>query len=161
MIETTPTLGFSEAINAAASKIFQIKGRSRRSEFWWTHMIVYITTVTLTPFVGSILSMLTIPLKIRRLHDTGRSGWWWGVGALIKVCFFISILYDAAMLAMNGHDVTEYETIFMNTVVLKYILFLMGIAIYDIIFLILCCFDSETTENKYGPSPKYVEKDII
>ena len=52
MIETTPTLGFSEAINAAASKIFQIKGRSRRSEFWWTHMIVYITTVTLTPFVG-------------------------------------------------------------------------------------------------------------
>ena len=161
MIETTSPLGFSEAINAAASKIFQIKGRSRRSEFWWTHMIVYITTVTLTPFVGSILSILTIPLKIRRLHDTGRSGWWWGVGALIKVFLFISLFYDAVMLAINGYDVTEYETIFMNTLVLKYILIVMCIGIYDIIFLILCCFDSEPTENKYGPSPKYIEKEII
>ena len=30
-----------------------------------------------------------------------------------------------------------------------------------IVLLILCCIDSEKEENKYGPSPKYVEKEII
>lgn len=75
MTKATPSLEFSNAINLAASRIFECKGRSRRSEFWWTQLLVYIATIALTPFVGSILRILTIPLTIRRLHDTGRSGW--------------------------------------------------------------------------------------
>lgn len=74
MAIATPSLGFVEALNAATSKIFQMKGRSRRSEFWWTQLLVIISGILLTPIIGNILSLLTIPLKVRRLHDVGRSG---------------------------------------------------------------------------------------
>ena len=80
----TPSLTFSEATNKATNDIFKISGRSRRSEFWWTMGVVYLVNVFLTPFIGTILSLLAIPLKIRRLHDVGKSGWWWGWGFIIK-----------------------------------------------------------------------------
>ncbi|MBR5324684.1 MAG: DUF805 domain-containing protein [Muribaculaceae bacterium] len=163
MIETTPSLGFTEAINAAASKIFQIKGRSRRSEFWWTHMIVYLLSTALTPvpIFGGILNLLVIPLKIRRLHDTGRSAWWWGIGALIKISFVVYILYSSAKLALNGYEFEDYDSFVFEYIVLKGILFIGAIAIYDVFLLILCCIDSDKGENKYGPSPKYIDKEIV
>ena len=65
----TPSLTFSEATNKATNDIFKISGRSRRSEFWWTMGVVYLVNVFLTPFIGTILSLLAIPLKIRRLGD--------------------------------------------------------------------------------------------
>ena len=73
-----PSLGFSEAVNKAASDIFKFEGRSRRSEYWWSMVIVSLVGIVLTPLFGFVLNLLTIPLTFRRLHDTGRSGWWWG-----------------------------------------------------------------------------------
>ena len=89
MVTTTPSLGFVEALNASTKKIFQMKGRSRRSEFWWTQLLVIILTIFLTPIVGCILSLLTIPLKVRRLHDIGKSGWWLAINILLNVFLFI------------------------------------------------------------------------
>lgn len=37
-----PQLGFTEALGAACKKVTQFKGRSRRSEFWWTYLAVGI-----------------------------------------------------------------------------------------------------------------------
>ncbi len=165
MIEATPSLEFSKAINLAASRIFECKGRSRRSEFWWTQLLVYIATIALTPFVGSILRILTIPLTIRRLHDTGRSGWWWGFGALLKFAFVIYILYSIAKVALGGYDFTTIDEDFNNIpeseifLVIKFVIGIIIIAIYDIVLLILCCIDSDKGENKYGPSPKYVAEE--
>jgi uncharacterized membrane protein YhaH (DUF805 family) len=159
MIQTTPSLGFSDAINASTSKIFQCKGRSRRSEFWWTQLLVYIVSFVLTPIVGCLLDLLTIPLTIRRLHDSGRSGWWWGIGALLKVGFIVFLCYDIVMAIINEDNLVGYEDQLAMTLILKYGVFSIAIAIYQVVLLILCCLDSEQTENKYGVSPKYVEKE--
>lgn len=43
-IIASPQLGFSEALNASTSKIFQFTGRSRRSEFWWTQVLVFLVS---------------------------------------------------------------------------------------------------------------------
>ena len=149
MIQVTPSLGFSDAINASISKIFQFQGRSRRSAFWWTQLLVYIVSFILTPIVGILLDLLTIPLTFRRLHDTGRSGWWWGIGALLKLAFIIFFGYDCIMTIMNSQQIIN--------LLLKYGIFAIVIGIYQIVLLILCCFDSEQFENKYGASPKYVD----
>ena len=101
MIQTTQSLGFSDAINASTSRIFQFKGRSRRSEFWWTQLLVLVVSCVLTPFVGSILELLMIPLTFRRLHDSGHSGWWWGALALLKFAFIVYICFDIAMVIVN------------------------------------------------------------
>jgi len=87
-----PTLSFSEALNASTSKIFDCKGRSRRSEFWWSYLAAFVLSAVL-PFLSPLLMLATIPLTIRRLHDTGRSGWWWGVGALLNVGIFIMVFF--------------------------------------------------------------------
>ncbi len=157
MIQATPSLGFVEAINASTSKLFQFQGRSRRSEFWWTQLLVYGVSLVLTPFVGGVLGLLTIPLTFRRLHDTGRSGWWWGVGALLMLVFFIILGYDCVMAIMNAENLEDFDSYLAIGLLLKYGILTIVIGVYQVVLLVLCCLDSDQSENQYGPSPKYVD----
>ncbi|MCD8310746.1 MAG: DUF805 domain-containing protein [Prevotellaceae bacterium] len=129
----------------------QVRGRARRSEFWWTMLLIYVISIVLPP-VGWLLNLLAIPLTIRRLHDTGRSGWWWGIGALMLLAFFISFIYDLIMAIAGGESDELYLALF-----LKFGLYLFIIFIYQIVLFVFCCIDSERHTNKYGASPKYVE----
>ena len=73
------------------------EGRARRAEFWWFNLVLYginIVIVVLGAVLGEFLAVLetvsTVVLWIhglalllpqlavtaRRLHDTGKSGWW-------------------------------------------------------------------------------------
>lgn len=156
MAIATPSLGFVEALNAATSKIFQMKGRSRRSEFWWTQLLVIISGILLTPIIGNILSLLTIPLKVRRLHDVGRSGWWVAISLILNIFSFIfvcaiTIKYFVSAIYSNYFD-------FSASLLLNYLVFGIIVWIYNIIMLVFYCMDSKPDTNAYGPSPKYVEE---
>jgi uncharacterized membrane protein YhaH (DUF805 family) len=152
MIEK-PSLTFSEALNKATNDIFMISGRSRRSEFWWTMGVVYLVNVFLTPFIGTILSLLAIPLKIRRLHDVGKSGWWWGVCAILQTIVVAFFLYDLIILIINDSSSLAQSVIW--AFILKYLALWVFILIYKLILFIFYCMDSEPYANKYGDSPKY------
>ena len=156
MAIATPSLEFVEALNAATSKIFQMKGRSRRSEFWWTQLLVIISGILLTPIIGNILSLLTIPLKVRRLHDVGRSGWWVAISLILNIFSFIfvcaiTIKYFVSAIYSNYFD-------FSASLLLNYLVFGIIVWIYNIIMLVFYCMDSKPDTNAYGPSPKYVEE---
>ena len=155
-ITSTPSLGFSEALNSATSKVFQFEGRSRRSEYWWTMAIVYLVSIILTPFVGFVLSILTIPLAFRRLHDTGRSGWWWGGCAILQGIVIVLFVYDIIMAYFNAGNMYGYGDEIIWAFLLKYSLLSLLIVIYKIVLLAFCCIDSEPYENDYGESPKYI-----
>ncbi|MGB0738162.1 MAG: DUF805 domain-containing protein [Ilumatobacteraceae bacterium] len=57
-------------------------GRATRPEYWWFFLANLILSVVLgfLPFIGNVYSLGTllpgIAVAMRRLHDTGRSGWW-------------------------------------------------------------------------------------
>lgn len=74
-------LEFMEALKLSFNRLSDIKGRSRRSEFWWFALAVCLgsTVLAFIPFIGwlisLVLSILSIPVAIRRLHDVGKSGW--------------------------------------------------------------------------------------
>lgn len=164
MKKNIPALSFSEALNASTSKIFQIQGRARRSEYWWTQLAVCMTNIVLTPFIGFILNLLTIPLTIRRLHDTGRSGWWWGIGVLLNFSYIIYILiliFDFVISTnYTGADfdaLSNSQSYEMVSVIIKCTVSGFLVGIYQIILLIMLCLDSEPEPNKYGASPKYAE----
>ena len=157
-ITATPSLGFSEAINKAASNIFKFEGRSRRSEYWWTMIIVYLVSILLTPLAGGILSLLTIPLTFRRLHDTGRSGWWWGGCAILQGIVIVLFVYDMIMAYLNADNMYGYGDDIMWAFLLKYSLLSLLIVIYKIVLIVFYCIDSEPDENIYGESPKYSYK---
>jgi len=154
-IVTTPQLGFFEALNASTSKIFRFTGRSRRSEYWWTMLLVFLVSIVLTPFAGFVVDLFTIPLTFRRLHDTGRSGWWYGICFMLKFLFVICLISDVAMLVVHPYNLIGYEAETALTLVLKYLIYIGIISVYQVILVVFMCLDSEQKENKYGESPKY------
>ncbi len=106
---------FSESISTCYRKYASISGRATRSEYWWFYLFTLLASFVLGFILGflsvaggSDLSLLisvlisffifTIPqftAGIRRLHDTGRSGWnyLWTlipfIGGLIVLYFLI------------------------------------------------------------------------
>jgi len=160
-----PQLSFSEAFNSATSRIFDFSGRSRRSEFWWVMALVYAVNIFLTPILGFFLELLTVPLSFRRLHDTGRSGWWCGVSLILRFGFVAAVLYDVISYLLhilglaNVSRLYDYDTYGMIGNILamyaKYGLWGLAIIVYQLVLLVFYCLDSEVEENDYGESPKY------
>ena len=73
-----PQLDFMQAVQLSISRISDMSGRSRRSEFWWTMLAISLCCIVLNfiPYVGHVaiiaLWVCSVPLMARRLHDTGR-----------------------------------------------------------------------------------------
>ena len=97
-------MGFGEAIKSFWSKYATFKGRSRRSEYWFIQLFLILTNLAVAAIdlvlmngdvdrfianggggiVGLIWILVTIvpalAVLVRRLHDTGKSGWWALIG---------------------------------------------------------------------------------
>jgi uncharacterized membrane protein YhaH (DUF805 family) len=82
---------FGSAISTCFSKYATFNGRASKSEFWWwmlfvvmVHIAAAIITSAISPETGSMLTGLLslglflpgLAVQVRRLHDTGHSGWW-------------------------------------------------------------------------------------
>ncbi len=165
-----PQVGFKEAAVNACKKMFQFKGRIRRSEYWWGVLAITIAAfvLSLIPIIGQIAILFVgiagIAMIFRRLHDTGRSGWWWGcsccLGIIAGVLFFSSIDFQAYMAAASSSDMSAMMNVITSgltggtgiAALLLYIArMVLGLAIF--VFTLL---DSQPEANKYGDSPKYV-----
>ncbi|MDT9689055.1 DUF805 domain-containing protein [Streptomyces sp. P9(2023)] len=83
-------------------------GRARRQEYWMymlfnliAYIVVAVVDVVLTtqPLLTGIYALgvflPTLGVTVRRLHDTGRSGWWILIGAIPLVGFIILIVFYA------------------------------------------------------------------
>ena len=113
-------MGFISAIQTSLRKYVTFSGRASRSEFWWFMLFNLLcligsaiisaqidpSAVTATtgegsvnfevnsPVSGIIMLLLTLPtisVTVRRLHDTARSGWWYFI-ALIPLIGQILLL---------------------------------------------------------------------
>jgi len=84
---------FMDAMKSGVSNSFSLSGRSSRSEYWWFvlgggifNILCTVLAVSIDVGLIALLPFVLIPaaitLVVRRLHDVGKSGWW----------FFISII---------------------------------------------------------------------
>jgi uncharacterized membrane protein YhaH (DUF805 family) len=77
-------------------------GRAQRAEFWWfvlVHLIIAAVlswvSETLSTIYGLAVLLPAIGVSIRRLHDTGRTGWWLllsfipVIGTIILIVFYV------------------------------------------------------------------------
>jgi uncharacterized membrane protein YhaH (DUF805 family) len=69
--------------NMTTAAYAQFSGRASRSEYWWFYLFTLLATAVadrLSGTVGNIASLVfflpSLALAARRLHDVGRSGWW-------------------------------------------------------------------------------------
>jgi uncharacterized membrane protein YhaH (DUF805 family) len=108
-------LGFSEALRSFWGNYRNFKGRARRSEYWLIQLFLVVTNLAaaVIDFVlmngdverfianggGGIVGLIwilativpAVAVLVRRLHDTGRSGWWALIG-FVPVAGAIALL---------------------------------------------------------------------
>ena len=90
-------------------KYVDFNGRARRTEFWMFNLISVIISFllafidmqvikrpnTLAALYSLAVLLPAIAVSVRRLHDTGRSGWWYllilvpCIGALVLLFWFV------------------------------------------------------------------------
>lgn len=161
-IEAKPMLSFTEALKESTSNVFRFTGRARRSEYWWTMLVVCLAELILN-FCGILsvlnifLSLAVIPLTFRRLHDTGRSGWWWGVGAIMKGVFIVVLLVKVMKVALGSYndESDDFDDAIVFAMIGEYLIYTLIICLYHLVLLIFLCLDGSREENRYGASPKY------
>ena len=95
-------MGFIEAIQTVFSKYAVFSGRARRSEYWYFALFCYVISFILgyvsQTFNWVFLIATFVPqlaVGVRRMHDSGRSGWnllW----ALLPIVGVFIVLYFLA-----------------------------------------------------------------
>ena len=110
-------MGFGEAVKSFWSKYATFKGRSRRSEYWFIQLFLVLTNLAVAAIdlilmngdvdrfianggggiVGLIWILVTIvpalAVLVRRLHDTGKSGWWVLIGFVPLVGSIVLLVF--------------------------------------------------------------------
>jgi uncharacterized membrane protein YhaH (DUF805 family) len=65
------------------AKFVDFSGRAPRSEYWWFYLTVMVNLIIANLIGGArgtlmvlVLWVPSLAVSVRRLHDTGKSGWW-------------------------------------------------------------------------------------
>ena len=100
----------------AFKKFADFSGRAQREEYWMFilfYLIFYIILMTIdimagTAVLAAIFSLVmlvpSISVAARRLHDTGRTGWW----QLIILLPLIGAIVLLVFLVQDSHDENAY-----------------------------------------------------
>lgn len=98
-------MSFSEAVKDGFDHYAKFDGRASRPSFWWWVLFVIIVSVVanildaaidaqIFTFIVSLGLLLPgLSKAIRRLHDTGRSGWWVLIGLIPLIGFIVLLIF--------------------------------------------------------------------
>jgi uncharacterized membrane protein YhaH (DUF805 family) len=89
------------------SNMFTLRGRASRSAFWWFFLLQAVASAIIgwiydasTPagivlyiVVALPLLIASIFLAVRRLHDSGRTGWWWWIGFIPVIGTIVLLVF--------------------------------------------------------------------
>jgi uncharacterized membrane protein YhaH (DUF805 family) len=110
-------MDFQTALRSFWTRYRDFRGRSRRSEYWFIQLFLVVTNIAVAiidlalmgwdvdrfiangggGIVGLVWILVTIvpalAVLVRRLHDTGKSGWWALVGFLPLVGAVVLLVF--------------------------------------------------------------------
>lgn len=93
---------------------------------------------------GLALFIPQLAVTVRRLHDTGKSGWWLLVYYIVIICAATVLSLTAVKATMDGNELVEWP-VWVSLVLLLVI---------SILFLVLMVKKGDAGRNKYGEDPK-------
>jgi len=103
---------FVQAIQSGFKNYVNFQGRAIRSEFWW-FILFYLIIICVPEYLAyhelssghpgafsGVVDLIALAfllpnlgLAVRRLHDTGRSGWWVLIGLIPIVGWILVIIW--------------------------------------------------------------------
>jgi uncharacterized membrane protein YhaH (DUF805 family) len=100
----------------AFSKYATFSGRSSRAAYWWFHLFALIAVIAalvvdvaigtggiVYGLVALALFLPNLAVTVRRLHDSGRSGWWLLIGLVPIVGFIVLLIFT-----LQGSDAPNH-----------------------------------------------------
>ncbi len=104
----------STAVTTCLTKYADFSGRAPRSEYWWFFLATVVVAAVLEAVPGNVGATLSVvgglvllvpglSAGARRLHDTGRSGWW----QLIVLVPLLGLIVLVVWLASEGEPVVN------------------------------------------------------
>lgn len=110
-------MNFQEAVSSGFAGYTEFRGRSSRAAYWWWTLFAILCSFAAsiidlmvgTAFVVSLIVAVALFLPglavlIRRLHDTGKSGWWWLI-SFVPVLGFVVLLIFTLLPSDSGPNV--------------------------------------------------------
>ena len=107
-------MSIGQAVSSVLSKYATFSGRARRSEYWWWYVFITVIGIIATVIdraagltfgdaayaggwvsgiAGLLLFLPTFAVFVRRLHDTGRSGWWLLIGFIPFIGALVLLIF--------------------------------------------------------------------
>lgn len=134
----------------------QFSGRAPRAEYWWFYLatiVVAVVTEVIDRAVGSEIGILgtvtslgllipTLAVTVRRLHDTGRSGWW-----------LLAAILPAAIFGFEASQATLAGTVDSWDPSLSTLIAIFAFAIVCLIIFVFTLVRGTEGPNKFGPDP--------
>lgn len=147
-------MSFKDAIKSFFVKFLTFSGRASRSEFWYAMLFCGLVSAGLggleelacalngwsrtaeAPLLATLFDLAviipSIAVGVRRLHDGGRSGWWY----LLIIAPFGLLLIGA-----------------LSHMALLFLIALIAAPVPIVILIIWWCKGGEPYDNPWGPDP--------
>lgn len=106
-------MSFQEAVQTVFSKYATFEGRARRSEYWYFMLLVCCVNIVIRilaaivgdgNFLATVLAGVStvfslgvlvpqIAVAVRRLHDIGKSGWFYLIGLIPFIGWILMLVW--------------------------------------------------------------------
>ena len=168
-------IGFVEATKTCLAKYLVFSGRAVRSEYWWFVFFVVVVSVVLAaidaslfgtdPETGERSQVLTpifqlavvVPMLAagwRRLHDTGRAGWYLLLPAAVSIATMFMLFSGIALFSVLEQGTDDPEVL-RGPAALLGVTGLMVVGVLQLILSVLMIWwlsrPSQEGTNEYGP----------
>ncbi len=97
---------FGDAVKSGFEHYAKFDGRASRPAYWWWILFVFLVGIAVdiiglalhgvpvtSAIVGLALLLPNLSVSIRRLHDTGRTGWWILIGLVPLIGFIVLLIF--------------------------------------------------------------------
>ncbi len=144
--------------------------RINKKDFWSYILVLVVINILsgilfasnlpqLNSLISLAVSVLMVPVAIRRCHDINKSGWAYGAPILILwgIVILMLIVGGASFVAFvstGGSGASLASLGAVAVIAMLFILVALGVGVY---LLILFLKDSYPSENKWGPVPVAVK----
>lgn len=166
-------MGFQQAVRTCLGKYATFSGRARRPEYWWFFLFVMLGGIAgslidgalfgfgtpeepETQIVGPLWSLaMFLPLLAagwRRMHDTGRPGWYLLIPMLISLAALFLIGFEVAAFTALGRPEAIGPGLGAGFALVAALLVAQFIA--SLLILWWLTRPSQKGRNAYGPEPR-------